>query len=112
MRLVLVVDVGGGTTDFTLMHAERAADGRRRCTRLAVGDHLLLGGDNMDLALARAVEARLGGAAARRGQFAAAGAGLPRAKERLLADGAPGAAAGGVVGPRQPARSAARSRRS
>lgn len=51
----LVVDCGGGTTDFSLIGlAERA--GQPEYERLAVGDHLLLGGDNMDLALARHVE--------------------------------------------------------
>ncbi len=50
-ELVLVADVGGGTTDFTLIEVGEE-DGNLALTRLAVGDHLLLGGDNMDLALA------------------------------------------------------------
>jgi molecular chaperone DnaK (HSP70) len=49
--LVLVADVGGGTTDFTLIEVGEEA-GNLSLTRLAVGDHLLLGGDNMDLAVA------------------------------------------------------------
>jgi molecular chaperone DnaK (HSP70) len=53
--LVLVVDVGGGTTDLSLMRVS----GVERVVRIAVGPHLLLGGDNMDLALAHACEARL-----------------------------------------------------
>ena len=57
--LVLVCDVGGGTTDFTLIHAT-VKDGVPALTRLAVGDHLLLGGDNVDITLARMVEARMG----------------------------------------------------
>ncbi len=56
---VLVVDVGGGTTDFTLI-GSISDKGELAWTRLAVGDHLLLGGDNMDLALAHAAETRLG----------------------------------------------------
>src|SRR5262249_56609030 len=54
----LVVDVGGGTTDFSLI---RAGEDRGELTfiRDAVGDHLLLGGDNMDLALAKYVEGKL-----------------------------------------------------
>src|SRR5262249_24050187 len=52
--LILVADVGGGTTDFTLIEVGDEA-GNLALTRLAVGDHLLLGGDNMDLALAHAV---------------------------------------------------------
>src|SRR4029079_2331294 len=49
--LILVADVGGGTTDFTLIEVSEE-HGNLSLTRLAVGDHLLLGGDNMDLALA------------------------------------------------------------
>ena len=59
VRLALVIDVGGGTTDFSLV-AVRETDGRVALERLAVGDHLLLGGDNIDVALARALEPRLG----------------------------------------------------
>jgi molecular chaperone DnaK (HSP70) len=54
-KLVLVVDVGGGTTDFTLI-ASGNREGRPSFERVAVGDHLMLGGDNMDLALAREIE--------------------------------------------------------
>jgi hypothetical protein len=53
--LVLVVDVGGGTTDLSLVRVS----GVDRVERVAVGPHLLLGGDNMDLALAHLVEPRL-----------------------------------------------------
>ena len=56
--LLLVCDVGGGTTDFTLI-AVTDQDGDLSLTRLAVGEHILLGGDNMDLALAHAVAATL-----------------------------------------------------
>ena len=56
--LVLVVDVGGGTTDFSLV-AARGSRGELGLERVAVGEHLLLGGDNMDIALARGAEARL-----------------------------------------------------
>jgi molecular chaperone DnaK (HSP70) len=59
-ELVLVCDVGGGTTDFTLIIL-KDSDGSPRFERIAVGDHLILGGDNIDLALARQVEARLSG---------------------------------------------------
>lgn len=57
-RLVLVVDVGGGTTDFTLVEAGVGSNGPA-LKRIAVGDHLMLGGDNMDAALARLAEGRL-----------------------------------------------------
>ncbi|WNG19314.1 Hsp70 family protein [Cystobacter fuscus] len=58
VRLVLVVDVGGGTTDFTLVHAGVSPEGPM-LRRLAVGEHLMLGGDNMDAALARRLEEKL-----------------------------------------------------
>lgn len=57
----LVVDVGGGTSDFSLIQAVEQ-QGEIGFVRQAVGDHLLLGGDNMDLALAKEVEKRLPGA--------------------------------------------------
>ncbi|MDQ2841835.1 MAG: Hsp70 family protein [Acidobacteriota bacterium] len=50
--LILVVDIGGGTTDFSLI-AVTEQTGELRLERIAVGEHLLLGGDNMDLAVAR-----------------------------------------------------------
>lgn len=56
--LVLVVDVGGGTTDFTLI-AVTGEQGALQLNRVAVGEHLLLGGDNMDLALAHSVAQQL-----------------------------------------------------
>ena len=56
--LILVCDVGGGTTDFTLIGVDDKG-GDLGLTRLAVGEHILLGGDNMDLALANAVGATL-----------------------------------------------------
>jgi hypothetical protein len=56
--LILVVDVGGGTTDFTLI-AVTEAGGELQLERVAVGEHILLGGDNIDLALARNLEQQL-----------------------------------------------------
>ena len=58
-ELILVCDVGGGTSDFTLITL-REVDGSPRFERIAVGDHLILGGDNIDLALARHVETLFG----------------------------------------------------
>ncbi|ROR01537.1 Hsp70 family protein [Desulfosoma caldarium] len=60
-QLVLVCDVGGGTTDFTAI-AVRSGRSGLRFDRLAVGEHLMLGGDNMDLTLARRLEMNLLGA--------------------------------------------------
>ena len=57
-ELILVCDVGGGTTDFTLITL-REVDGSPKFERIAVGDHLILGGDNIDLALASNIESRL-----------------------------------------------------
>ncbi|MBN8615164.1 MAG: hsp70 family protein [Deltaproteobacteria bacterium] len=86
-RLALVVDVGGGTTDLTFIRVEMRESGPR-LSRIAVGDHLMLGGDNMDLLLAREAEARLGGKlpSARFTQLLAQCRG---AKEELLARDAP-----------------------
>jgi molecular chaperone DnaK (HSP70) len=56
--VILVVDVGGGTSDFSLI-AVSEQDGSLALERLAVGDHILLGGDNVDLALGHAVNERL-----------------------------------------------------
>lgn len=55
---ILVCDVGGGTTDFSLIDVS-AREGELVLERVAVGEHLLVGGDNMDLALAHRVAARL-----------------------------------------------------
>lgn len=86
-NLVLVCDVGGGTTDFTAIAVRQGRTGLR-FDRLAVGDHLMLGGDNMDLTLARRLEmALLGGPgkldAQRWHQLCH---GCRRAKEALLED--------------------------
>jgi hypothetical protein len=85
----LVVDVGGGTSDFSLIQAVEQ-QGELGFVRQAVGDHLLLGGDNMDLALAKFVETKLPGA----GRLDAAQYGMLTqacrlAKETLLAPAAP-----------------------
>jgi molecular chaperone DnaK (HSP70) len=96
-RLVLVCDVGGGTTDLSLVRADRHGT-EPRLERIAVGRHLMLGGDNMDLALAHLAESRLdaaaGGAAARlsAGQLSQLVERCRAAKERLLAADAPASA--------------------
>ncbi|MBU1170225.1 MAG: hsp70 family protein [Proteobacteria bacterium] len=58
-ELILICDIGGGTTDFSLITV-RESEGSPRFERIAVGDHLILGGDNIDLALARRVEMGFG----------------------------------------------------
>jgi molecular chaperone DnaK (HSP70) len=83
-QTVLVCDVGGGTSDFSLIRISREGD-LVNFTRTAVGKHLLLGGDNLDLTLAWLVETKLGSQLSIRQR-----SGLRRqcsaAKERLLAD--------------------------
>jgi DNA-K related protein/Hsp70 protein len=56
--VVLICDIGGGTSDFSLVRARISGDDVQ-FERKAIGEHLLLGGDNLDLALARLVEAKL-----------------------------------------------------
>jgi hypothetical protein len=83
-QLVLVCDVGGGTSDFTLIRVHREGD-RIEFTRTAVGKHLLLGGDNLDLTLAWLVESKLGTQLSIR-QRTALRRQCAAAKERMLAD--------------------------
>jgi len=58
---ILICDIGGGTSDFTLIRVRARDDGKIQFQRVAVGEHLILGGDNLDLALAHAVETMLVG---------------------------------------------------
>ncbi len=85
--VLLVVDVGGGTTDLSLM-AVTEQGGNVQITRIAVGDHILLGGDNMDLALAHTLAQQLSAAGKRLDawQFASLTFGCRQAKELLFRD--------------------------
>jgi molecular chaperone DnaK (HSP70) len=90
VHLLLVCDVGGGTTDLTLIKVE-PGEPEPKLTRIGVGDHLMLGGDNVDLALAHLAEKRLAG-----GERKLSPADLSQlleqcrnAKERLLGADAP-----------------------
>jgi molecular chaperone DnaK (HSP70) len=90
VHLLLVCDVGGGTTDLTLIKVEQG-ETEPKLTRIGVGNHLMLGGDNIDLALARLVESRLNS-----GEKRLSAAELSQLieqcrllKERLLAEDAP-----------------------
>ncbi len=82
---VLIVDVGGGTADFTVIRVSREQD-RVTFTRTAVGKHLLLGGDNLDLTLAWLVESKLNTQLALR-QRSALRRQCSAAKEKLLGPG-------------------------
>jgi hypothetical protein len=97
--LILVADIGGGTTDFTLIEVGEE-QGNLALTRLAVGDHLLLGGDNMDLALAHTVAAALAkqGTKLDAGQMLQLTHAARQAKESLLADGTLGTAPITILG--------------
>ncbi|MGB0126716.1 MAG: Hsp70 family protein [Rhodocyclaceae bacterium] len=89
--LILVVDVGGGTADFSLIAVAENPDGLSKALelhRIAVGEHILLGGDNMDLALAYALQGKLEGEGHEldQWQFLALVHGARIAKEKLLLD--------------------------
>lgn len=86
---LLVCDIGGGTADFTLI-AVVDNDGDLQLERIAVGEHLLLGGDNMDLALAHALtdELEQAGTSLDDWQFLGLVQGVRSAKEAMLADAA------------------------
>ncbi|MDN2697984.1 hsp70 family protein [Janthinobacterium sp. SUN073] len=102
-RRILVCDVGGGTTDFSLIDVAFDEDGEPQLTRSSVGNHLILGGDNMDLALAHLVETRM--AAGVEGGMKLSAARLSQlmercraAKELLLSNDAPESATVTLLG--------------
>jgi hypothetical protein len=82
---ILVCDIGGGTSDFSLIQVVEE-DGNLELQRVAVGDHILLGGDNMDLTLAYTVRAKLAQKNVRldNWQFRSLVQSARKAKERLL----------------------------
>jgi molecular chaperone DnaK (HSP70) len=85
--IVLVCDVGGGTADFSLI-AITEKDGNLEVERISVGEHILLGGDNMDLALAYTLQAQLeaGGKSIDSWQFLALIHAASQAKVNLFSD--------------------------
>ena len=84
---ILVCDIGGGTTDFSLIQVTEE-DGNLILKRVAVGNHILLGGDNMDLTLAYAVQAKLSAKNTKLDswQFRGLTYSCRVAKERMLSD--------------------------
>jgi hypothetical protein len=84
-ELILICDIGGGTTDFSLVSA-RLVNGELQFERTAIGEHLLLGGDNLDFALARRVEEKLKDIKLTLRQRYALRRACCTAKERLLSD--------------------------
>ncbi|WP_165244270.1 Hsp70 family protein [Paludisphaera soli] len=87
-ELILVCDIGGGTTDFSLITVAETPTGPG-FRRVAVGDHLMLGGDNIDLALAHHVEKKLGGLRLDGEQWSALRFACRTAKEKLLIQQSP-----------------------
>ena len=83
--LILICDIGGGTTDFSLVRSH-PGNGELQFERTAIGEHLLLGGDNLDLALARRVEEKLKNIELTLRQRYALRRACCAAKEQLLSD--------------------------
>jgi len=93
---ILICDIGGGTSDFTLIRVRRSSEVHADTThkiqfhRVAVGDHLILGGDNLDLALATYLEQKINpGGKLQPRQWDVLVRRCRQAKETLLVDGAP-----------------------
>jgi molecular chaperone DnaK (HSP70) len=95
-QIVLVCDVGGGTSDFTLVRVDREGD-RVQFTRTTVGRHLLLGGDNLDLTLSWLAESKLGKTLSLR-QRSALRRQCSWAKEQMLAPNGPASVDVTIVG--------------
>ncbi|CAA0096646.1 Chaperone protein DnaK [BD1-7 clade bacterium] len=102
MRLLLVCDVGGGTTDLSLIKVAKGKDDQLSLTRIGVGNHLMLGGDNVDLALAHHSEQQINGKNSAKKLSASALSQLiqqtRQAKELLLSDNAPDSANVTILG--------------
>lgn len=88
---ILICDIGGGTTDFTLIQVRGTETGGQvQFHRIAVGDHLILGGDNLDLALAYSIESKqLNGKKLVPRQFGSLVRNCQRAKEAFLGENPP-----------------------
>ena len=95
-QIVLICDVGGGTSDFTLVRVDREGD-RVQFTRTTVGRHLLLGGDNLDLTISWLAESKLGKTLSLR-QRSALRRQCSAAKETLLATNGPASVEVTIVG--------------
>jgi molecular chaperone DnaK (HSP70) len=87
---ILICDLGGGTTDFSLIQVRGNSDGSVQFYRIAVGDHLILGGDNLDLAFSYYIEKKITGAGKLTPrQFGALVRNCQTAKEILLGENPP-----------------------
>ncbi|TWT34189.1 Hsp70 family protein [Blastopirellula retiformator] len=89
-QTILVCDIGGGTSDFTLIRVRQGEDGKVQFHRVAVGEHLILGGDNLDLTLATYLEQKLtGGGKLSPAEWSTLVRRSRVAKEEMLGDNAP-----------------------
>lgn len=96
---ILVCDIGGGTSDFTLIRVRSDASGNVQFHRVAVGEHLILGGDNLDLALAHYLERKLvGDGRLEPRQWSVLARSCRNAKETLLGPSPPDALMVNVAG--------------
>ncbi|MFT6985452.1 MAG: molecular chaperone DnaK (HSP70) [Psychromonas sp.] len=103
IKLLLVCDVGGGTTDLSLIKVAQGKDNALALTRIGVGNHLMLGGDNVDLALAHIAEGLINGEASSNKKLSAASLSqliqqTRKAKELLMGENAPDSAKVTVLG--------------
>ena len=102
IKLLLVCDVGGGTTDLSLIKVAKGKDEQLTLTRVGVGNHLMLGGDNVDLALAHKAEHQInGGSTAKKLSTASLSQLIQQtrqAKEVLLGENAPESAKVTILG--------------
>ena len=100
VKLLLVCDVGGGTTDLSLIRVDIDNNEELKLTRIGVGDHLMLGGDNVDLALAHIAEKRIvqNGKPLNAASLSQLIQQTRQAKELLLSDHAPNTAKVTVLG--------------
>jgi hypothetical protein len=98
----MVCDIGGGTTDLSLIKVAQVKDNKLALTRVGVGNHLMLGGDNVDLALAHIAEQYINGGSSSKKLSASSLSQLIQqtriAKERLLSKDAPDSAKVTVLG--------------
>lgn len=102
IKLLMVCDIGGGTTDLSLIKVSRGEDKKLLLSRVGVGNHLMLGGDNVDLALAHIAEQEINGDRVLKKLSAASLSQLIQqtriAKERLLRKNAPEAVKVTILG--------------
>ena len=103
IKLLMVCDVGGGTTDLSLIKVTQAQDNTLALTRIGVGNHLMLGGDNVDLALAHMAEGYINGGKSVNKKLSAASLSqliqqTRKAKELLLGKNPPDSAKVTVLG--------------